>query len=339
MHIGKLKIAFLLLLVVGSIYVVSTNGTNAKYITDEGAVFGTTYHITYSNDVSIRTEIEDCLARVDTSLSMFNECSVISTINNNKSFDTDSMLRQVFLLAHEVSEQTTGAFDVTVAPLVNAWGFGFRRGTGVTPAQIDSIRTFVGYDKVRLDERFRIVKKDPRVMLDCSAIAKGYGCDMVARLLDSKGVRNYMVEIGGELVVKGYNPKHEAWNIGITKPEEDSINAESAIQVVASLTDCAVATSGNYRRFYYKNGQRYAHTIDPRTGYPVEHTMLSSTVVAGDCATADAFATAFMVLGLDSAQTVLRSRPDLQALFIYSDSSGANKLWVSPDLKKKLHNQ
>lgn len=338
-RLGIWKIAFLVLLVVGSVFVVITDRPQSEYVTDEGRVFGTTYRITYSHPVSLKADIEECLARVDTSLSPFNAKSIITAVNRNRSVVVDSMFSDVFTLAGEVSEQTGGAFDITVAPLVNAWGFGFERSRSVEPAVIDSIRSFVGFRKVMLDASHRVVKADPRVMLDCSAIAKGYACDAVARLLYGKGIENYMVEIGGEIVVKGKNAERRDWNIGISKPVEDSIDIDNGIQSVLALTDCAMATSGNYRRFYYNNGRRYSHTIDPRTGYPVEHTMLSSTVIARDCATADAFATAFMVLGPDSAKIVLCSRPDLQALFISSDKQGKYNVWMSPGLRNKVRNK
>ena len=235
------------------------------------------------------------------SLSPFNKESVISRINRNEEVTPDSMFVHVFQLAKTISEHTYGAFDITVAPLVNAWGFGFKNGQDLTPAQIDSILSFVGFEKVAL-ENGKIVKQDPRVILDCSAIAKGYGSDAVARLFDRKGIRNYMIEIGGEIVVKGLSPKEQKWKVGINKPIDDSLNVNNEIQTILNVTDLGIATSGNYRNFYYKDGKKYAHTIDPHTGYPVQHSILSSTVLAKDCATADAYATAFMVLGLEQAK-------------------------------------
>lgn len=335
-RIGKWKLVFLLLLAAGSVYVVLTDRKPSKYITDKGVVFGTTYQITYSYHSSIKGEIEQRLAKVDSSLSPFNKKSIITAVNQNRPVRVDTMFAKVFTLSGKVSEQTGGAFDITVAPLVNAWGFGFNKSQDVNETAIDSMRGFVGFNKVRIDASGRVVKSDPRVMLDCSAIAKGFGCDEVARLFDNKGINNYMIEIGGEIVVRGNGPGHKEWNIGISKPVEDSLSADNGIQAMLRLTDCAIATSGNYRRFYYKDGRRYSHTVDPRTGYPVNHTLLSSTVVADDCATADAYATAFMVLGLDSARTVLRSNPGLKAMFIYSNAKGENEIWISPELKSKM---
>ena len=173
-------------------------------------------------------------------------------------------------------------------------------------------------------------------MLDCSAIAKGYGVDAVARLLKSKGIDNYMVEIGGEIVASGESPKGAPWRIGVSKPDDDSVSVSNEIQGIINISNRAMATSGNYRNFYYKGGKKYAHTIDPKTGCPVQHSILSATVVSDECAKADAYATAFMVMGLDKAKAVLARHKDMMAYFIYSDDKGNNKVWYSPSLKANL---
>ena len=185
-------------------------------------------------------------------------------------------------------------------------------------------------------ENGKVVKQDSRVILDCSAIAKGYGSDAVARLFDRKGIRNYMIEIGGEIVVKGLSPKEQKWKVGINKPIDDSLNVNNEIQTILNVTDLGIATSGNYRNFYYKDGKKYAHTIDPHTGYPVQHSILSSTVLAKDCATADAYATAFMVLGLEQAKKILQSTPDIQAYLIYADEKGKNQVYTTPALQTMM---
>ena len=222
-----------------------------------------------------------------------------------------------------------------MAPMVNAWGFGFKTGNPPTRQTIDSLRAIVGFHTVSLQDGY-VIKKNPKTMLDCSAIAKGYGTDVVARFLKKKGVQNFMVEIGGEIVVNGNSEKLQPWRIGINKPTDDSLNTSQAIQDVVSVSNIAMATSGNYRNFYYKNGKKYAHTIDPKTGYPVQHNILSATVFADDCATADAYATSFMVLGLDGAKKILEKHPELCAYLIYSDQKGSNQIWYSPSLQKKL---
>lgn len=330
----KWQLPFLIILIVGTVLILRKQ---APYQTNEGMVFGTIYKITYQSKENLKPEIEAALQKVDNSLSPFNKQSVITHVNNNENMEVDSLFTQVFQLSKEISEETHGAFDITVAPLVNAWGFGFKNATNVTDAVIDSLQEFVGIDKIDLING-KIVKKDPRVILDCSAIAKGYGVDCVARLLDSKGVKNYMIDIGGELVMKGKNPKMETWRIGINKPIDDSLSVNQELQTVLEITDVGLATSGNYRNFYYKDGKKYAHTIDPRTGYPIQHNILSSTVVAKDCATADAYATSFMVLGLDSAKTICNAHPELDAYFIYTKEDGTTDIYFTEGMKRYLKN-
>jgi thiamine biosynthesis lipoprotein len=275
------------------------------------------------------------LLKVDQSLSPFNENSIITAVNQNKAVQLDSMFLDVYNLALHISEETDGAFDITVAPLVNAWGFGFKNSALPSSYQVDSLRQIVGYQKVSL-ENGHIKKKDPRIMLDCSAIAKGYGCDVIAKYLRSRGVKNFMVEIGGEIVTSGLNPDRLPWKVGVTKPSDDSLSTSHELQTVLNVTDMAMATSGNYRNFYYKGGKKYAHTIDPKTGFPVQHNILSATVIAKSCAEADAYATSFMVMGLEKAQKVMERRPELMAYIIYSDQNGENAVWYSPSLRNKI---
>ena len=328
------QIPFLLILIIGSIFVIRQQ-RNTPFQKDEGMVFGTIYHITYQSDTNYQKEIEAELQKVDHSLSPFNKTSIISCVNRNEKVKVDEMFSEVFQLAEKISGDTDGAFDITVAPMVNAWGFGFKTGNPPTKQTIDSLRAIVGFNTVSLQDGY-VIKKNPKTMLDCSAIAKGYGTDVVARFLKKKGVQNFMVEIGGEIVVNGNSEKLQPWRIGINKPTDDSLNTSQAIQDVVSVSNIAMATSGNYRNFYYKNGKKYAHTIDPKTGYPVQHNILSATVFADDCATADAYATSFMVLGLDGARKILEKHPELCAYLIYSDQKGSNQIWYSPSLQKKL---
>ena len=288
----------------------------AVFQKNSNLVFGTIYNITYQYADDLQAEIEAELQKVDGEFSMFNPQSTVARINGGDStVERSAMFCEIFELAQTVNKETNGAFDIHVAPLVNAWGFGFKHDQLPTPQQVDSLLKI-------------------RDQMDFSAIAKGYGCDVVARLLRSHGIENFMVEIGGEVVLSGHNDKGQPWHIGVNKPVENPEDGD--LQTVLSITDCAIATSGNYRNFYYKDGQRYAHTIDPRTGYPVQHSLLSATVVAADCATADAYATSFMVLGLDSAQAVLNSHPELKAYLIYSDESGQMSVWRSETLDCEL---
>lgn len=328
------QLPFLAFLVIGTVIIVSRQ-QSTPYQHDRGMVFGTVYHITYQSSKSLQKDIEAELAKVDASLSPFNERSIITAVNENRDTVVNKMFSDVFALAMKISDSTDGAFDITVAPLVNAWGFGFKGGAMPSRHQVDSLKALVGYHKVSLADG-RVSKTDPRIMLDCSSIAKGYGCDVVAKFLSAKGIDNYMVEIGGEIVTRGISEKRLPWKIGVTKPTDDSLNVNQEIQTIINVTDKAMATSGNYRNFYYKNGRKYAHTIDPSTGYPVQHNILSSTVIADDCATADAYATAFMVMGLDKAKAVLSRHPELMAYFILASDDGTNKVWFSPSMKDKI---
>jgi thiamine biosynthesis lipoprotein len=325
---------FLLLLIVGTVWILRKQ---APFQTAQGLVFGTIYQITYQYDGDLQPQIEEELRKVDFSLSPFNKESLITHINQNEDVTVDTMFTDVYTLARRISGQTNGAFDITVAPLVNAWGFGFRHQQWPDSTTIDSLRRYIDYRSVTLTADGRIQKQHPETMLDCSAIAKGYGVDAVARLLDRKGVKNYMVDIGGEVVVKGKNPKMNLWRIGINKPDDDSLSVNQDLQDILNLTDRGMATSGNYRNFYYRDGKKYAHTIDPRTGYPVQHSLLSATVLAATCAEADAYATAFMVMGVDEATAFCRQHPEIEAYFIFATDSVTYGTTYTEGMKQYLH--
>ena len=330
------QVPFLTLLIIGTVLIIRQQH-NMPYQRYSDFVFGTTFTVTYQCDSDMSQSIKAELMKVDYSLSPFNKESVITAINNNEDVKPDKMFMDVFQLAMDVSRETDGAFDITVAPLVNAWGFGFKSGEKPTARQVDSLRHIIGYQKISVDNG-KIRKQDPRMMLDCSAIAKGYGTDVVANFLRSRGVKNFMVEIGGEIVTCGVNPERLPWKVGVIKPEDDSLSVSHELQTILNVTDIAMATSGNYRNFYYQGGKKYAHTIDPKTGYPVQHNILSATVLAKTCAQADAYATSFMVMGLDKAQKVLERHPEMMVYFIYDDGQGKNAVWFSPSLKDKIAN-
>ena len=314
---------FLTFLAIGTVIILSESKQGKpEYRTAQGLVFGTRYNITYLYNADLQPDIDYTLALVDSALSMFNPESTISAVNSSESIQvTDTMFLKVFRRAMEISRMTNGAFDITVAPAVNAWGFGFKHSENISQSTIDSLLEITGYWKIHEQDGL-ITKDDPRIMLDCSAIAKGFGTDMVADMLRSKGICDFMVEVGGEIVVSGQNPKGKLWNIGISKPVDDSLSVNNELQTVIPVTDIAMATSGNYRNFYVKDGRKYAHTIDPHTCTPVSHSLLSATVFASDCATADALATSMMVMGLDSAQALCSRHPEIRAYFIYQSPDG-----------------
>ncbi len=328
-----MKNIYLLILV--SIFIFSCNSAVQKEenensnvnISINGGALGTTFSIKYiaKDTLNLQKEIDSLLNDFENSLSTYRKTSVISKINNN---DTSVVLDHYFLDCYnrsvEISEITDGAFDMTVAPLVNAWGFGFTEKTEVDADIIDSLKQFVGFDKVSLIEN-NIIKEDPRIMLDASAIAKGQAVDVVSKYLATNGINNHMVEIGGEIVARGVNFKGEAWKIAIDKPLDDPFGVKHEFQEVVELKDKAMATSGSNRQFYIKDGVRYSHTIDPETGSPVAHTLLSVSVLANNCMTSDAYATAFMVLGVEKSMEILSTLENIDAYFIYSDEDGKMK--------------
>lgn len=320
-----IKHLHVLLLLFLSLAFSCTSGSKRDYIyyQDQGEIFTTGYHIKYAYNRSLKEEIVAELNRFDMSLNPFKENSVITKVNRNEPVEPDSFFLNVFRRSEEISRKTGGAFDITVSPLINAWGFGFQNMDSVTPEIIDSLKDFVGYEKISLDAGGNIVKTDPRVQINTSAIAKGYACDVVADLLESYGIENYMVEIGGEITAKGINDKGECWRIGIDKPIDDATGMLHDLQTVLSLCDKSLATSGNYRNYYIKDGKKYAHTIDPHTGYPSQLDILGATVIADDCMTADAYATAFMVLGMEKSIEKAKEWPDLHYYLIYEKPDGS----------------
>lgn len=331
------QILFLTFLVVGTVMIILQQ-KNTAYQHDEGFIFGTIYHITYQSNENLKEEIERELKKVDAEFSMFNKQSSVTAFNQKNCLEMSPMFEDVYQTAVEINKETDGAFDITVAPLVNEWGFGFKNQKFPSASTIKELLKHVGMEKLSVKKvnghrgRNTLIKTDKATMLDFSAIAKGYGSDRVATLLRSHDIKNFMVEIGGEVVASGVSDKRLPWKIGVTKPTDDSVSTNGELQTVLNITDKAMATSGNYRNFYYRNGKKYAHTIEPKTGYPVQHSLLSATVIANRCAVADAYATSFMVMGIEKAKEVLKNHPELKAYFIYSDKEGGNAIWYTDGL-------
>jgi len=301
------------------------------YHLNQGRVFGTYYTIRYQAPADLHDSIRAALTAFDNSLSMFNPRSTLSAINANRDTVTDALFEAMFEEAGRVYRLSDGAFDITVAPLVNLWGFGLKNRTTVTDAQVDSLLPLIGFDQVSLIDH-RIIKADPRIMLDGGAVAKGQACDMIAELLSRRGCSNYLVEIGGEIACAGVNDKGHKWRVGITKPEEQSpvTNPQSALQAVIEVSGIGMATSGNYRNFYYDGEQKRSHTIDPRTGRPVQHSLLSATVVSSTCMRADALATACMVLGAEKALEMI-ARAEDAACYLIVAQNDTTVVLTSPD--------
>ncbi|MBN1143517.1 MAG: FAD:protein FMN transferase [Bacteroidales bacterium] len=303
-----------------------------------GFAQGTTYHIIYesAHGENLQSSIDSLLNDFDYSLSIYQQNSIISRFNRNDSaVVADTKFIEVFNKSKEVFTNTGGAFDITVGPIVNALGFGSSDTMAVDSLVIDSLLQYVGMNKVDLSEG-KLVKQHVNMRLDVNAIAQGYSVDLVARFLENRGIRNYMVEIGGEVRAKGKNSKRSAWKIGIDKPQEGNMLPGANLQAIVSLDDKSLATSGNYRKFYEKDGIKYVHTINPKTGYPVVSNLLSATVVADDCIAADAYATALMVMGLDQSIEFLKTHQFLDAFLIYADSQGRFQVYYTPGLEKYI---
>lgn len=316
---------------------VSCQSPNKEYIRNEGFIFGTTYHLIYDYNKDLHDEIRLKFNAFDLSLSTYNEKSIISQVNRNEPVEVDDYFKAAFNKAIEVTRATEGAFDMTIGPLANAWGFGFSKKDSITQALIDSLLLNMGMDKISLEGN-RVIKTNPNIILNVNAIAKGYAVDVIAHLMEEHGITNYMVEIGGELRVKGVNQKKVNWRVGIDKPVDDPEVLNRDLQEVVSITDAAMATSGNYRNFYYKDGKKYAHTISPYTGYPVQHQLLSASVIAPDCMTADAYATAFMVLGLEKSMEIVNKHPELEAYFISSAGEDEYEITMTDQFRKLIKN-
>ena len=304
-----------------------------------GFTQGTTYSIVYDNSININTldlklKVEKILHDFDMSLSVYQDSSVISKINSNENVLVDSFFIDVFTKSVLISDMTNGAFDITVGPLVRAWGFGPDDHKNFTAEKRDSLMKLVGMEKISLVNG-HVIKSDPGIKLDVNAIAQGYSVDVVCRYLRSLGILNCLVEIGGE--VRAIGTKADAlWRIGIDRPEDNNMIPGQSLQAIIKISDKAVSTSGNYRKFYVEDGIKYSHTIDPKTGYPAKNRLLSVTIIADDCTMADGIATACMVMGKEKAVEFITSNSQLSAYLVFSDDSGNFKSWMSDELKKSI---
>lgn len=331
-------ILFLVCVILVIVWSCRTPFNGGVYCKIHGFTQGTSYNITYRvpDTIDYQDEIDSILRDFDLSLSSYIPSSIISRINSNDTgIITDEYFEIVFRKAKEVFIVSDSLFDITVMPLVNVWGFGPGNRENVDKSLIDSILQFVGMEKVRL-ENHRIIKADPRVQLDVNAIAQGYSVDIIADFLETQGITDYMVEIGGEVKVKGNNPKGQLWKIGIDKPEFGNYAPGEQLQAVIALNNRSLATSGNYRQFYEENGVKYTHTINPKTGYPVNQSLLSATIIADDCMTADAYATVCMVSGLEKSKKILENHGELEGYLIYGDELGWYQVYYTPGMKSMM---
>jgi len=307
-----------------------------EYKVIDGFAQGGTFHIMFqtSKDSVYDSDIYDLFAKIDASLSLYSDSSIISRINNNDiSVTTDSLFEEIFKSSIQAHQLTSGLFDITVGPLVRAWGFMPEGHLQLDSAKVDSLIRFVGMDKIRL-ENHRIIKSDPRIKLDLNAIAQGFTVDKIALYLESKHIKNFIIELGGEVRTKGINDEGKFWKVGIDKPESNEEYRE--LQTIVSVSDKSLATSGSYRKFIEENGIKYSHTVNPKTGYPTHHNLLSVTVIADNCTMADALATGIMVMGLKQGKDFVESHKNIEAYFIYANDNGSFSTWYSPALKNMI---
>ncbi len=305
------------------------------YSTLDGQAQGTTFHIVYEDidepDFSIA--IDSLFKLIDKSMSLWDSQSLISRLNRNETdLPLDDHFINVFQEAQKISKATHGALDVTIGPLVSAWRIGSNKNAPLPDtAMIDSILVFTGHDKVSI-ENGMLVKKDPRVQLDFNAIAQGYTVDLICRYLDNKGIANYLVEVGGEVRTKGVSNRNTDWQIGIDKPVDNTTD-QRPLQTSIALHQKSLATSGSYRKFKEEDGRKYSHIISPVNGYPTQHNLLSVSVIADDCTTADGYATAFMVMGLENAMAYATEHK-IAIYCIYADEDGEFAERTTPGFPK-----
>jgi len=329
---------FIGLALVAFLFLNACQPKKSEYTKITGFAQGTNYHITYENSKNedYTNDIDSILKAFDKSCSMYDPTSIISRINNNDpAVEVDDWFIDVFKKSEEVSALSGGALDITVGPVVRAWGFGTATIAKHDKAYIDSLLQYVGMDKVKLEGR-KVIKKSPGVSLDVNAVAQGYSVDVVSKFFEDKGIKNYLVEIGGEVRCKGTNAKDKLWHVGIDKPTDEEIAPGGQLQAIIELDNKSLTTAGNYRKFFVENGVKYGHTIDPKTGFPAKNTLLSATVVCDDAITADAWDTAFMVLGLEKSKELLKKLPGIEVYFIYSNEQGEYEVFFSEGLRKMI---
>ncbi|WP_373516981.1 FAD:protein FMN transferase [Pricia sp.] len=304
-----------------------------------GGALGTSYTLTYLSDqpLDFQKEIDSVFDAVNRSLSTYIPNSDISKINRGDStLVVDAMFRDVFGLSKEIYQKTDGYFDPTVGVLVDAWGFGPGEQMELDSVRIDSLLDFVGFDKVTLEDQNTIEKSHPDIHFDFNAIAKGYTIDRLALMMDHKNIQNYLLEVGGEVVAKGSNTiKEKQWVVGIEDPQMGETRKP---KILITLKDRALASSGNYRKFRTDSitGNKYVHTIDPKTGFTKNANTLGVTTLANTCAKADAYATALMAMDLDAAIKLLMGQRELEAYIVYLDEKGEPQEFMTEGFKQLI---
>ncbi len=324
------------ILIIISVLVLISCSEKTTYIKNRGLIHGTTYSLIYKSKNNKHIEIREVMQMTDSLFSHFKPNSIISQFNKNiKTTNFSKSFMNCINASMDISEATDGSYDPTVSPLVDVWGFGTTKRSNITKKLLDSLMEYVGYKKIVV-KGSDIIKTDKRVTINLSAIAKGLSVDRVSDYLEKHGIDNYLVEIGGEIRTRGINAKGKLWTVGIDKPIDDIATTNRELQTIVHLDNISIATSGNYRNFYKKDGQKFSHTIDPKTGDQIKHNLLSVSVFSKNCMIADAYATAFMVMGLEKSYQTALKHPELEAYFIYNNREGALKVKYTKRVERFL---
>lgn len=300
-----------------SILCFASCGRQSHKIVLQGLAQGSYYAVTYydAENRNFQPEIDSIFHAVDMSVNLWVDCSIISKVNRNEDVTLDSIFLDNFRIAMETARLSDGYFDPTISPIVAAWGFSYKSGDSITPQLIDSLKQLVDYRKIRI-ENGMVVKENPNMKLDFNAIAQGYTSDLIALFLESRGIKNYLVDTGGEIMARGSKSNGQPWIVGIEKPAENW-DSEQVVQTRITLCDKGLVTSGSTRKYTERNGRRYSHCIDPKTGYPVEHNVLSATVLAENSVWADALASICMVMGMEKSLPLIESMDGVEAYYIF----------------------
>lgn len=332
MNVSKILMTLLLSM---CLYSCGTSTSQLHKIQFVGKAQGTYYAVTYYDSLGrdFQPQIDSLLKDFDKTASLWLDSSLLRLINSNQTDSMNSLMIDMFEKSLHISQLTGGYFDITVGKLVKAWGFSFSEPSMLDSSMVDSLRQYVGYNKVQIVDGL-LKKEQQEIEVDFNAIAQGYSSDMMADFLSSKGIEHYLVDIGGEVIAKGNKPNGDSWIVGIEKPAEDKYS-EQKVDIKINLKDMSVVTSGNYRKYYENNGVKYSHTINPFTGFPVSHTLLSVSVLAPKAWEADAMATAFMVMGLEKSIEFLKDNPLYEAYFIYNDN-GEYKTYLTEGLEDMI---
>ena len=305
-----------------SLTVLASCGKQPEKIVLQGLAQGSYYAVTYYDEQkrNFQHEIDSIFHAVDMSVNLWVDSSVSSKVNRNEEVVLDQIFIDNFNIAQKAAKLSDGYFDPTISPIVAAWGFSYKHGDSITPQLIDSLKQLVDYRKVQI-ENGKVVKENPAMTLDFNAVAQGYTSDLIAAFLDSRGIKNYLVDTGGEIMAKGGKPNDKPWIVGIEKPAENR-DSEQVVQTRIALRDKGLVTSGSTRKYVERNGKRYSHCINPKTGYPVEHQVLSVTVLAENSVWADALASICMVMGMEQSLPLIESMDGVEAYYIFVNEKG-----------------